>query len=104
MDLLVLARLWELKFSRSSPSTSSGDVASPSSISFSISLLPSSPTVIVGQQVSFTSPFVGNLLWKVNGIVGGDSVHGTIDPVGQYTSPTVAPTETVSLSAQLGMY
>ena len=89
-------------FQNGSPTTSESP-ASPSS-SFSITLLPAAPTVTTGQGISFTAPFVGDVVWKVNGVQGGDSIHGTIDTAGNYTSPAVALADAVSVSAQLGAF
>src|SRR5207248_1786248 len=85
-------------------STSPGTSTSPSSTSFSITLLPASADVIAGQRMSFTHPFVGSVTWEVNGIPGGDSVHGNIDAVGNYTAPGVPPTGAVRVSARLGAF
>ena len=78
--------------------------ASGSFASISLSLLPASATVIAGQQVQFASPFLENVTWKVNGITGGDSVHGTVSASGNYAAPLLAPAEGITVTAQLGTF
>lgn len=42
------------------------------------------------------------VLWQVNGMAGGDAVHGTIDPNGRYTAPASVPNpQTVTVTAAL---
>lgn len=90
-------------FQGTGSSTNSGNASSPSS-AVSVTLLPASATVFAGESVSFSSPYVGNVVWKVNGIPGGESVHGTIDGSGNYTAPSAAPPDGVTVTAQLGNF
>ena len=55
----------------------------------------SSGRVIVGESRQLTAyvPLSPNtVFWSVNGVPGGDSVHGTVSPTGLYQAPTVIPT------------
>lgn len=54
--------------------------------------------------MTFTSPFIGNVVWTINGLAGGDAAHGTIDSAGVFRSPLVAPVDPVTIVAQLGTY
>ena len=83
--------------------STSGNSGTPSS-TFAVSLLPTSPSVTAGQSLSFLSPFIGPVVWKVNGIEGGDSVHGTIGNSGIFRAPNVAPVDPVTVTAQLGSF
>ena len=37
--------------------------------------------------------------WYVDGVLGGDAVHGTIDPCGTYTAPATPPAAAVRVEA-----
>lgn len=56
-----------------------------------------------GQVIAFTATENGAPLaatWEVNGAIGGDGVHGTIDGSGNYTPPlTPPPTGSTSITA-----
>src|SRR5581483_2892485 len=83
--------------------STSGNSALPSS-TFAVTLLPASPSLTAGQSVTFSSPFIGNVAWKVNGVEGGDVVNGVIDSSGSYVSPQVAPAQPIKVTAQLGNF
>ena len=76
----------------------SGNSGTSSTVSVSIS--PTSVTVALGRTQQFTAT-VSNastsaVTWQVNGIVGGNSVTGTITPSGLYTAPLSPTTTTVT--------
>lgn len=55
---------------------------------------PAGLAVRAGTIETFTATVNGAAVapeWEVNGVVGGDSVHGTIDGSGNYTSPLTPP-------------
>lgn len=59
-----------------------------------IAMTPDTGEVLPGQFISFSTygPPYGTSTFKVNGIVGGDSTVGTIDPTyGYYNAPLVPP-------------
>ncbi len=89
------------RFQGTAPSASSGGTSSQSS-TFSVTLLPASTTVFAGGNAYFSSPYIGNVVWKVNGTPGGESVHGTIDASGNYTAPSMPPADAVTVTAELG--
>ena len=68
-------------------------VTTPSSPQITVE--PLSATVQVGRTRQFTATVTGSnnktVIWKVNGIIGGNSVIGTISASGLYTSPTSIP-------------
>ena len=59
-----------------------------------LTLTPTSATVVVGQNVAFLAKVTGStntaVTWEVNGITGGNSASGTIS-VGVYTAPVQVP-------------
>ncbi len=75
-------------------------VASP----ISVSVLPTSANVQVGQSQQFTAAVSGTtnaaVNWLVSGIQGGNSTVGTISSTGLYTAPSIAPTNPVTVTAQ----
>src|SRR3954470_10238526 len=74
--------------------------ASPSWVT--LTLNPSTATIMTGQSVALASPFLGRVEWMVNGVVGGDSTNGSIDGKGTYTAPVIPPADWVTVSARLG--
>ena len=73
-----------------------------------ITLTPSSANVPVGLTAQFMGNVSGsnnlNVMYEVNGVMGGDSVHGMIDMTGLYTAPSTIPnpaTVTVTAIAQV---
>ena len=71
----------------------------------SIGISPSTANLAAGQTLQFT-PLVDNskasVTWQVNGVAGGDPVHGTITSTGTYTAPANIPSPpTVTVTAML---
>ncbi|HXH48186.1 MAG TPA: hypothetical protein VNM47_02335 [Terriglobia bacterium] len=64
-----------------------------------VSISPSSASVITGQTSAFTATVTGssnkNVTWKVNGFAGGNSTVGTISSTGLYTAPGIPPSPNV---------
>lgn len=82
-------------------SACSGSVT-PRPIASEYSISPSSADLLTGQSVQFQVVASANLassVWYVNGIVGGNSVVGTIDSEGTYTAPASQPSAPVTISA-----
>jgi hypothetical protein len=78
------------------------NVVSPPPVTIAIS--PTSTTVRVRQSRQFTATITGttniSAIWKVNGIVGGNSTVGTITQSGAYKAPASVPSPaTVTVSA-----
>ena len=70
----------------------------------SVSITPTSATVVVGQPEAFQATVSGStnttVTWQVNGVAGGSSTSGTISTSGVYTAPAQVPNPaTVSVSA-----
>ena len=69
----------------------------------SIVVTPATATVKAGDPQTFTASFTGlseaNLIWMVNGAVGGGSIWGTISQQGIYTAPLIDPGGLVTVSA-----
>src|SRR5207248_655912 len=80
------------------------DQGLPSTSQVTLSLSPSSATLMTGQSVSFSSPFVGAVTWTVNGVVGVDNTRGLFDGRGTYTAPLIPPTAPVIISGRLGNF
>ena len=55
----------------------------------------STATVEIGRQQQFRATVSGTtnqaVTWKVNGVSGGDSIHGTISTAGLYAAPSQIP-------------
>ena len=70
-----------------------------------ITLAPTSATLIAGatQQFTPTITVTGSsnnaVTWSVNGVQGGDSIHGTIDANGLYTAPLSPPKAGITVTA-----
>jgi hypothetical protein len=68
-----------------------------------VTVSPSSTSVRTGRAQTFTATVAGapnTVTWSVNGTPGGDTVVGLIDPNGQYSAPSAAPTpSTVTVRA-----
>lgn len=76
--------------------------AAPSNVTVSIS--PTSTPVRIKRTKLFTATVAGTsntaVVWKVNGIVGGNTTVGTVNTNGKYIAPNKVPTPaTVSVSA-----
>jgi DNA-binding beta-propeller fold protein YncE len=75
-----------------------------STISTTVTLNTTSATVAVSSSAQFAAAVVGptdtSVIWQVNSVTGGDSVHGTINTSGLYTAPAVVPVpNTVTVTA-----
>ena len=70
-----------------------------------ISIAPASATVAAGatQQFTPTITVTGSsnnaINWSVNGVQGGDAIHGTIDANGLYTAPLSPPKASITVRA-----
>ena len=70
-----------------------------------ISLTPASATVAAGATTQFTATVTvtgstnSAVNWSVNGVQGGDAVHGTIDSTGRYTAPLAPPKSAITVTA-----
>src|SRR5579884_2875903 len=73
--------------------------------SVTISIAPASATVAAGatQQFTPTVTVTGSsnnaVNWSVNGVQGGDAIHGTIDANGLYTAPLSPPKAGITVTA-----
>jgi len=69
------------------------DVVAPPAVS--ISITPTSATVRVSRTKQFTAAVQNSsntsVIWKVNGVVGGNSTVGTISAAGLYKAPSAVP-------------
>jgi hypothetical protein len=68
-----------------------------------VSITPTSATVVVGQSAAFQATVTGStntvVTWQVNGVVGGNATVGTIS-AGVYTAPAAVPNPaTVTVTA-----
>jgi uncharacterized protein YjdB len=85
--------------------TKSGNamVTVSSSGSVTVSVSPSSATVLVGQVQQFTATVTNasdtSVTWSVNGTSGGNSTLGTISASGAYTAPGAVPAGSVTVTA-----
>jgi len=70
-----------------------------------ITISPTSATVMAGapQQFTPTVTVTGStnnaVNWSVNGVPGGDAIHGTIDATGLYTAPASPPKSAITVTA-----
>ncbi|MEQ1759952.1 MAG: hypothetical protein ABL986_16675, partial [Vicinamibacterales bacterium] len=73
----------------------------PPVVTVSISISPSSASMRLRQNKTFTASISGTTnrakIWKVNGIVGGNSSVGTISARGVYRAPNSVPSGGVVL-------
>lgn len=81
-------------------SSSSGSSGS----NVSVTIAPTTTTVIVGQKETFQATVTGTMntavTWQVNGVSGGSSASGTISTSGVYTAPETVPNPaTVTVTA-----
>jgi len=70
----------------------------------SVTISPTSATVVVGQNTAFQATVTGSsntaVTWEVNGTTGGNSTVGTVSNTGVYTAPANVPSPaTVSVTA-----
>jgi len=67
---------------------------------------PAALAIPAGATQTFTATVNGAAVtpaWEVNGVVGGDAIHGTIDGSGSYTAPlTPPPTGSATITAVSG--
>ena len=67
----------------------------PGGQDISVTVTPSSATVLLGNQVTFVATVKNNsdasVLWSVNGAPGGTASVGTISAAGVYTAPVDLP-------------
>lgn len=87
---------------KNSGGNSGGSGGSSSSVTVSVS--PSTTSVIVNQQTGFQATVTGTtntaVTWEVNGIAAGNSTVGTINALGTYTAPATVPNPaTVTVTA-----
>jgi hypothetical protein len=77
--------------------------ASPPPSTVTVSITPTTATLRVKQGLRFTATVAGaskkTVVWKVNGITGGNSTVGRVGSAGLYTAPTKVPTVPVTVSA-----
>src|ERR1700719_1990103 len=70
-----------------------GSASSPQSIP--ISFTPAAASVQVSGIQTFTAAVTNTsntaVTWQVNGVAGGDAIHGSINPAGTYTAPAALP-------------
>src|SRR5579863_2589989 len=85
-----------------------GYAGTPPPPDFTVSLLPASAIVALGQAQQFQGSITGSgnaaVLWQVNGVANGTSIFGTVTDSGLYTAPVVMPNPasvTVSVVSQL---
>ncbi|HJV64282.1 MAG TPA: kelch repeat-containing protein [Geomonas sp.] len=65
-----------------------------------VAVSPATATVATGASFPFTINSNDEVVWKVNGVTGGDATNGLIDPTGVYTAPAAVPTPAaVTISA-----
>ena len=70
-----------------------------------ISIAPTTATVVAGQTQQFTPTITvtgssnNAVTWSVNGVQGGDAIHGTIDANGLYTAPLSPPRGGITVRA-----
>ena len=69
-----------------------------------ICVSPSAASVAAGATQTFAATMGGvpdtNVTWQVNGVTGGDAIHGTISTTGVYTAPATPPVgQTVTINA-----
>jgi arylsulfate sulfotransferase len=66
---------------------------------------PFQAVILAGQTLQFTASLNGSpttqVVWKVNGVLGGSGATGTISSTGLYTAPTDPAVETVTVTAEV---
>src|SRR3954471_13661070 len=79
-------------------------ITPPATVSISISISPVSSTLQVNGSQQFAAAVSGTtytaVSWSVSGVLGGNSLVGTISSSGLYTAPASAPTGPVTVTAQ----
>lgn len=70
----------------------------------SVSVSPTNASLPVGQSQQFNGTVSGTtnsgLNWMVNGVLGGNSIVGTVSSSGLYTAPSSVPSTAISVTAQ----
>jgi DNA-binding beta-propeller fold protein YncE len=68
-----------------------------------VQVFPIAPTIAAGETLKFSAIVTGTsnqgVNWLANGIAGGNSTTGFIDPSGNYTAPATAPSGSVTITA-----
>ena len=81
-------------------------VSASVAVSGTVTISPSSATLITGTTQQFTATVQGNtnptITWSVDGITGGSSTVGTVSIGGLYTAPAQPGSHTVAASAGSG--
>ena len=88
----------------STSSTNAAVTSTPPPPPVSVSIAPTSASVLVGQSQQFTAAVSGTtnaaVNWLVSGIRGGNSTVGTISSSGLYAAPQSVPKSSVTVTAQ----
>ena len=76
----------------------------PPPLSIVVTVSPSTGSVLLGNQATFTATVTNTtdtaVIWSVNGVTGGSTTLGTITPAGVYTAPIDLPSPpTVQITA-----
>jgi len=86
-----------------SSTTSPAGGSSPSEDTVSITVVPSTASLVANNTQLFDATISGasntTATWQVNGVTGGNSTLGTITSSGLYTAPVVSATMTVTVTA-----
>ncbi len=81
----------------------SGGQSTPTAPSVSVTVSPSSASLIIGQPQQFQATVSGTtntaVAWLVNDVAGGNSTVGVITPAGEYVAPDIAPAAAVTVKA-----
>jgi len=76
-----------------------GTASSDGCASIGVSVSPTSTSVLPNSTRTFTATVTNaadqTVTWQVDGVVGGNSIRGTITATGEYTSPASVPTPAV---------
>ncbi|HEX9760578.1 MAG TPA: Ig-like domain-containing protein, partial [Candidatus Acidoferrales bacterium] len=68
-----------------------------------VSVSPSSASLLTGESQQFTATVTGSsntaVTWAVNGVSGGNATVGAISTAGLYTAPSAAPSGAVTIRA-----
>jgi hypothetical protein len=92
--LLALAIAWNSGCGGGSQSASTGGNAT----GISVSVFPTTTSVVLGKTVPFSATVTGTantaVNWEVAGVQGGNATVGTITTTGLYTAPLVLPNPT----------
>jgi arylsulfate sulfotransferase len=70
-------------------------------VSITVTVSPSLAAINTGQSTQFTAVVTGDnsgVTWAVNGVAGGNSTLGTIDPTGKFTAPSATQSSKVTIT------